>query len=372
MLKVLTESEITNLIKEANICLKAGHTKVALLRIGNMLYFQGTFPPKPGSHRARPYQQKIASRLPVSRAGIKRARSEATLLGAKLVTGQFDWSDYSNRTKRGQKTVGQWVDDFEKCYRTQNTIKDSTWQDGWLQYFNVLALEQPLTPELLVEACLSKPKNTAARKLICARLQALADFAGIGVDLRKYQGRYGRASQKPRELPSDELIADWCGGDRIRSPEWRRVAGLMAAFGLRPHEVFLGRLLDTGEYQVLDGKTGERTVKPFYPEWVDQWELWGDLPNIDAHKAYARGQLGNFIRGHLRRTHKMPFVPYDLRHAYAIRVHVLFGLPETVGARLMGHGPDVHMRTYQRWLGEAAAAAAVDRALSQKDRPKPP
>ncbi|MEM1240757.1 MAG: hypothetical protein AAGI45_13025 [Cyanobacteria bacterium P01_H01_bin.26] len=368
----LTETEIAGLLIEANTYLKSARAKVSLIRVGDRIYFQGTFPPKPGSKRAKPYQQKIASGLPVSRVGIKRAQAEAVVLGAKLVTKEFEWADHGTRTKQGRRSIGQWISRFEVDYRAENSLKDRTWEDGWLKYFRALDWDAPLTPEALIEAVLGKPRETATRKLICARLQTFAEYAGVEVDLLKYQGKYGRASQKSRKLPSDELIAEWCGGDHIRNPLWRRVAGLIATYGLRPHEVFLGQLQDDGQFRVSSGKTGGRLVKPFYPEWVDQWGLGGEVPQLNTQKAHHDGRLGNFVHGHLRKTHKMPFVPYDLRHAYAVRVHVLFGLSETVGARLMGHSPDVHLRVYQRWLGDAAVDAAVERALARVDRPMPP
>ena len=57
--KPLTDEEITKLIGEANAFLKTERTKVALLRVGGMIYFQGTFPPKPGGKRAKPVNRKL-------------------------------------------------------------------------------------------------------------------------------------------------------------------------------------------------------------------------------------------------------------------------------------------------------------------------
>ncbi|MGD1949742.1 MAG: hypothetical protein ACFB14_08860 [Leptolyngbyaceae cyanobacterium] len=252
-------------------------------------------------------------------------------------------------------------------------MSDRTWRNGWLQYFNTLDSSLPLTEALLIEAVLSKKPNTAQRKNICIKLQALAEFAGVNVDLTEYRGKYGRAAMKPRELPSDELISEWATSNRITDTSWKRVFGLIAAFGLRPSEAFLGYLRDDGQYQVVEGKTGPRLVRPFYPEWVDQWDLWVEsLPDIDIDKAKKNSQLGNFAHGHLRRKYKVPFKLYDLRHAYAVRVHNVFGLSEAVGASLMGHSVDVHLGTYQRWLGEEVVNKAIDRVLAKEDRPRAP
>ena len=89
-------------VAAANQRLKDACTKVALVRVGNMLYFQATLPPKPDSKRATPYQQKIAAGLPASEQGVKRAEAEAKLLGAALVADTFDWSDYQVREKKSR------------------------------------------------------------------------------------------------------------------------------------------------------------------------------------------------------------------------------------------------------------------------------
>jgi integrase len=47
-------------------------------------------------------------------------------------------------------------------------------------------------------------------------------------------------------------------------------------------------------------------------------------------------------------SYGLPFVPYDLRHAHAIRGSVVFQLPVAVMAELMGHSPELHFSTYDR------------------------
>jgi integrase len=46
---------------------------------------------------------------------------------------------------------------------------------------------------------------------------------------------------------------------------------------------------------------------------------------------------------------KLPFVPYDLRHAYAICT-LSFFWPVEFAAQIMGHSLDVHCKTYHRWI----------------------
>ena len=58
-------------------------------------------------------------------------------------------------------------------------------------------------------------------------------------------------------------------------------------------------------------------------------------------------------------------VPYDLRHAWAVRtIHI--GLPDTVAARMMGHSVAIHTRTYHHWITRRDQQQAVDAALARQ------
>jgi hypothetical protein len=90
------------------------------------------------------------------------------------------------------------------------------------------------------------------------------------------RGNYSSKDTVPRDLPSDEEILEW--SHAISDPRWRQVYGLMATYGLRPHEVFY---LDDEELRqggvmltVLDGtKTGRRQAFPLHEEWVEYFDL---------------------------------------------------------------------------------------------------
>ena len=358
-------------VTAANQRLKDACTKVALVRVGDMLYFQATLPPKPDSKRVTPYQQKIAARLPASEQGVKRAEAEAKLLGAALVADTFDWNDYQVRKKKSSLTVKDWTKKFEDDYRGQHRVADRSWENSWAKVFDGLPQDERLDELILVEQCLSKPENSQIRRRTCRKLQALANFAGIEVDLLKYQGHYSATRTKKRDLPDDIQIAECI--NNIPNPGWRWVYGAMAALGLRPHEAFFCHWTDEG-LQVTKGKTGPRLVfQAFYPEWVEQWNLKEIiLPKISADTAYEKGRLGRKIRNQLRKEYNLPFLPYDLRHAYAIRATVLFGVPGTVSAQLMGHSPEMHHQVYHRWITLSMGKQTIDRVMDQADRPKPP
>jgi hypothetical protein len=72
------------------------------------------------------------------------------------------------------------------------------------------------------------------------------------------------------------------------------------------------------------------------------------------------------------RSYGLLFVPYDLRHAYAIRGSIVFKLPVAVMAELMGHGAELHFSTYNRWISHAQQVQAYEESVNRSDRPMAP
>ena len=168
-------------------------------------------------------------------------------------------------------------------------------------------------------------------------------------------------------MHTDEAIALY--REQITNPAWQWVYGMMATYGLRNHECFHLDLTDFPVVQVLETtKTGAREVWPCYPEWPSAWSLDKmRLPPIKLDRTNLK--IGHSVTKYL--SPKLPFVPYDLRHAWAVRT-LLFGWPVELSARQMGHSVEVHTRTYQRWIDREKIQAVYDLLVSRGDRPKPP
>jgi integrase len=159
---------------------------------------------------------------------------------------------------------------------------------------------------------------------------------------------------------------------QIPNSNWRFVYGIMATYGLRNHEVFFcdysaleqGHTEATVEVLPMT-KTGRHEVWPFYPEWVEQFNLREvQLPQVNTDLTQTTLQrIGQQVTAQFRR-YKLPFSPYDLRHAWAVRT-IHFGLPDTVAAQMMGHSVAIHNRTYHRWITRRDQQQAVASALSQ-------
>lgn len=196
----------------------------------------------------------------------------------------------------------------------------------------------------------------------------LAKFAKVDYDPSDYKGKY--RPTHPRQVPDDRLIVETWG--RLTNSGWRWVYGMMATYGLRNHEVFridFDALRDGDPIiQVLSGKTGSRMVWSFHPEWFNAFALADvSLPNIDVDR--DNSAVGHSVTEYLGAA--MPFKPYDLRHAYAIRT-LSYQIDPSIAARYMGHSREVHERTYRKWIDRALLQREYDRAMAKSDRPLPP
>jgi integrase len=208
--------------------------------------------------------------------------------------------------------------------------------------YRQLPQNEPLSETNVLAVLYTSGENSRSREQHVQKLQALCQFAGLDLDLKEYLGEY---EPEPREIPSDKLIEEW--HDRIPNPRWRWAYGVMATFGIRPHELFFSELIDEFTLQVHKGKTGPRVSHAIRPEWVHQWDLMNkQCPKIQRDSFKKYGQAVSLQMG----RYNLPFVPYDLRHAWAIRASVVIGLPNSVAADLMGHSVSVHTKTYHRWL----------------------
>jgi len=199
----------------------------------------------------------------------------------------------------------------------------------------------------------------------------LAQFSGVNYDPKPYQGKYSPKRPTPRDIPSDQTIVEFW--QSVKHPGWKWVLGLIATYGLRPHEAFMVDFdrLSAGDriLWVLRGKTGERRVWAFHPEWFEQFNLSAPvLPPIDLSR--SNDKIGHSATRYFWDI-KSPFKLYDVRHAWAIRT-LEYGLEDALSARQMGHSVDVHTDIYQLWIDAKVQQRAYDRLLNRKDRPKPP
>lgn len=372
-------------LDKVNTRLKAARLGLKVERRGDTLALRGTLPPRPGSDRTRPYQQRIPLKLPAHKAALKQAEQEAKVIAAQLIEGTFDWRQYlvQSGPVLGSDELTDKIAAFEQHYITAGQADpdkhpasvQATWNKAYAPYLRKLqALSDRRSSLSLPEAIVATVKETRAnsrsRQVCCTAMEAFAAFLALElpVDLKKLWGKYGSSRTQMRQLPTDEEIVEWF--HRIPNPAWQFVYGLMAAYGLRNHEVFfcdcsaLTRGDAEAAIEVLDTtKTGAHDVWPFPLGWVEEFglrEVW--LPNLETNLERTTLQrIGQQVTLQFQR-YGIPFAPYDLRHAWAVRT-ILLGIPDTVAARMMGHSVAIHNRTYHRWITRRDQQRAVQAAL---------
>jgi integrase len=191
--------------------------------------------------------------------------------------------------------------------------------------------------------------------IVCTVYGITYSFKGIGK----------RGKSTKRAIPTDlEIIGMYEKFDRLTTRHvedsrifYQWVYGLIATYGLRPQEVFAidwekSFKAATHNWLFLDGtlcdgiKTGNRIVPPLLPEWIELFDLkkLRTMKSESANLSRRASMISRFWT-----PHKIGCVPYDLRHAYAIRGHRL-GKSVVVMARAMGHDVTTHTRIYQRWI----------------------
>jgi integrase len=333
-------------VAEINDRLKDASIRVRVRLNGTVLGLRATLPLKQGMGKQ---QQDIRMGIPATKDGFKKIEAEAHKLSERMIVGTFDWKYYTSESKQLDKMpVSELLPKFREHYLRSHSTKPTTYKDTWEMTFRKLPQDEALTDTMLLATALSTETDSNTRKLTCQRLQTLAEYADIKIDLLQYQGNYGAKSAQPRNIPRDAEISEW--RDRIPNESWQWFYGMMATFGLRPHEVFFCEFPDSSDphtVDVLKGKTGYHRTHAILPEWSEQWNL------IDVKKplctALTFKEYGARVKRQFNR-YGVPFHPYDLRHAFAIRGSVVKGLPVSTMAAMMGHSPVVHQRTYHRWL----------------------
>lgn len=377
---------LDNSLVQVNRRLKAAKLGLQIERRGDRLNLRGTLPPRPGSPKLRPYQQRLPLKLPATKAGLKQCEQTAKIVAGQLLQNVFDWQEYLGPlVGLPMADLSAQIDAFERhfyetrCSDTSTASLKTTWQKAYAPYLRKLHMTAERhsnlsLPESIYATVQGTKANSRSRQICCTALAALAEFLNLELptDLKAFWGNYGNSQTQLRDLPSDEQIVEVY--DSLKNPRWKYVYGMMATYGLRNHEVFFCDRTPNPNAEIIvreTTKTGRHEVWPFYPEWVKRFDLLnGELPKINTDLGTTTLQrVGQQVTTQFRR-YQIPFSPYDLRHAWAVRT-ILMGLPDAVAAKMMGHSVQVHNRTYHRWMTHRDQQAAVQTALAKNEMQAP-
>jgi hypothetical protein len=228
-------------LNQANGRLKAAKVGVTIIRQGERLYLRATLPPKPLSDKVRNHQQYIALGVRANPGGLSYAEREARKVGALLDCNQFEWTPYLKPAMPDPQTVSDWVQRFEADYfsrKARSHKTETTWKGDYLKVFNRLPQDQALSVALLKQAVVGTEPDTRTRKRTCMALGAIARFANLEFDPKPFSGSYSPQRVSPRDLPTDEVIAEQyyklVNPAGSGSMAWLRPMGygLMRSFGL--------------------------------------------------------------------------------------------------------------------------------------------
>jgi integrase len=297
-------------------------------------------------------QSRLALRLDDTPVNRRTAEKQLKTLEQQLATGSFEWSYWSDET-----SGITWREAIARLYRQKVVLGrtgERTWQVNYMGRLRQIAPNSLCTTASISAALNRYDRDTCSYKELYYLLQHVARLVCVPFP-EAAQPTYSQA--KPVEVPTDEQIVAWV----TAAPEpvsW--YLGLMAAYGLRPHEIESAQLIDKDYLQVAEAsKTGFRTVVPLHREWVELFRL---------REPRRRDRPTDIAKWLSKETHKLglSWRPYALRHAYGGRLWREGGsrLDIYTAARLMGHTPIQHAKVYRAHIQPWQIAEAAERALS--------
>ncbi|BAZ06543.1 site-specific integrase [Calothrix sp. NIES-3974] len=389
-------------LAQLNLRLKSAKTRVTVRESNGSLQLRATLPIKPGEVDTRGREKKqynISLNIPANLDGLKTAEEEAYELGKLIARKTFVWNDKylgNGARKKDIPTIGELLNRFEEEYFKKHQRTTKSEHTFFYYYSRTRRFTNPddlATADNLIHA-IEKIEQGWSRYNAVRAFSAFCLTFDIDIDLSKY-------SQIPennsRKIPTDEEIiagmnkfAEYleCRGHQVNKNVkdswqlWRWVYGMLAVFGLRPREIFINpdinwwlsqENIDRTWKVDKNCKTGARQALPLHPGWIELFDLRNPLyvemlvntisqKNQNNHAEITA--LTQRVSWWFRRV-GLDFKPYDLRHAWAIRAHIL-GIPIKAAADNLGHSVQVHTQTYQRWFSLDMRKLAINQALSKK------
>jgi hypothetical protein len=397
------QSQISLKLIEINQRLKSAKTKVTIRESNGSLQLRATLPIKPGDpdiNTTKRKQYNLSLNIPANFDGLKTAEEEAYELGKLIARHRFEWNDKylgNDSLKKDLSTIGELLEKFEAEYFKihQRTTKS---EHTFFYYFSrtkrFTNSTDLATAENLINS-INKIDKEWSRYNAVRAISAFCTTFKIAIDLSKYSKI---PESNSRIIPTDQEISrgitkfeDYLNyrGKQVNQDVrdswqlWRWTYGMLAVFGLRPRELFINPDIDwwlNSENIDLtwkvhkDCKTGERQALPLYKQWIEEFDLRNPkylemlataINKKDQTKHAEITALTQRVSWWFRKI-ELDFKPYDLRHAWAIRAHIL-GIPIKAAADNLGHSVQVHTQIYQRWFSLDMRKLAINQALSKRD-----
>jgi integrase len=313
------------------------------------LYLLASLPWRDGSPGLR--QTRIALKMDDTPINRRAAAKQLATLERQLAAGTFEWAYWLD--KRQGMT---WREAIAKLYRARVALgrtSEQTWEINYMGRLRQIPPGSAVTTESMAAALQRYDRSTCSYKELWYLLQHIGRLVAVPFPELPVP-TYGQAELVP--VPTDAEILEWL--DAAPDPA-RWYLAMAATYGLRPHEIESAVLIDKDYCQVSDAtKTGFRTVVPLPRDWVERFSL---------RTQQLRARPADVAKWLVKTTRAMGLAwrPYALRHAYAGRLWKQGGsrLDIYTAARLMGHTPTQHAKTYRAHIQPHQVAEAAERAL---------
>jgi len=336
------------------------------------LYLHGTFPRKDGQPGNAQY--KITLQMEDNFSNQRKAAKQLTRAKNLLKRGEWDWNEWlinTGRTPGQEQGAETWRAAIKVLYKRKVLLgrcREESWHTNYMGTLKLMPQAQKVTTASMKEELERYSRDQYTYKKLYGLLKHIADITGqpfpeVGIPL------YDRATTI-YEIPDDQYIIEWV----LSSPEpYRWFFGMMATYGLRPHECDECRLV-YDENQKLwlaqvddDTKTRYRTVIPLDETWHDLFNLSDRRVRPKSSRDPNRRDGTSVWLNKQRIKMGIDYKPYMLRHAYASRLWREGGseLPLDNAADLMGHSVKEHLQTYRRWIDPNLIAASSMDAISR-------
>lgn len=305
-------------------------------------------------------QQRLALRLDDTPVNRRMAAKQLETLRRQLDTGTFEWSYWLDQAP-GALTWREAITRLHRARVLMGKTSERTWEINYLGRLRQIPPTSACTTESMAAALQRYERDSCSYKELFYLLRHLARLVGVAfpeVPVPTY------SQAKLVAVPNDADVIAWVEG--AGPAAW--YFGLMATYGLRPHEIEGAVLVDRDYCQVQEAtKTGFRTVVPLPREWVERFALRDRRlrPTIEGAAHNRPDMVSKWLSRQVKLL-KLPWRPYALRHAYAARLWREGGsrLDLFTAARLMGHTPAQHARTYRAHIQPHVIAEAAERALT--------
>ena len=400
-------AKLTTELKAINARLRAARVSVSVRKSGNSLQLRTTLPIKPGDidkNGSGTKQYDISLGIPFSFDGLNTAEEEANELGTLIARKQFIWTDKylgKTRIKANLQNISDLIINFEQNYfqTRKRTLKSENTFNSYLYIAQKHLPKDKLAINAnFIEAVQSCSSSDSVKNELIKVIRVLCKCSGLEVpELNNF--KIQPTAKRKRDIPTDlEIEKEYLRfqnyalnrptklinrEDRNNWKLWRWVYGMLATYGLRPLEIFVKPDLDwwlssdntMNTWRVNEEcKTGDREALPLYPRWIESFNLKNDQEAIELLKAKIADKITskqiNAVRHGTDRWFRfveIPFQPYDLRHAWAIRAH-LMGIPIKAAADNLGHSVNMHTSIYQKWFSLENRNVAIEEAIKKKSK----